>query len=67
MAFFRNESITDVVRRLNLSADGKAGMNLLARSAWGRPGGMDLPTDRPDIGRGTLPEVWLARSATFCH
>ncbi|ECC3607315.1 IS4 family transposase [Salmonella enterica subsp. enterica] len=33
MAFFRNEPITDVVRRLNLSADGEAGMNLLARSA----------------------------------
>ena len=28
-----NEPITDVVRRLNLSADGEAGMNLLARSA----------------------------------
>lgn len=33
MAFFRNEPITDVVRRLNLSADGEAGINLLARSA----------------------------------
>lgn len=33
MAFFRNEPITDVVRRLNLSADGEAGMNLLTRSA----------------------------------
>lgn len=33
MAFFRNEPITDVVRRLNLSADGEVGMNLLARSA----------------------------------
>lgn len=33
MAFCRNEPITDVVRRLNLSADGEAGMNLLARSA----------------------------------
>jgi hypothetical protein len=32
MAFFRNEPITDVVRRLNLSADGEAGMNLLALS-----------------------------------
>lgn len=32
MAFFRNEPITDVVRRLSLSADGEAGMNLLARS-----------------------------------
>lgn len=30
---FRNEPITDVVRRLNLSADGEAGINLLARSA----------------------------------
>ena len=27
MAFFRNEPITDVVRRLNLSVDGEAGMN----------------------------------------
>lgn len=26
MAFFRNEPITDVVHRLNLSADGEAGM-----------------------------------------
>ena len=34
MAFFRNEPITDVVRRLSLDADGEAGMNLLARSAW---------------------------------
>lgn len=33
MAFFRNEPITDVVRRVNLSADGEAGMNLLARRA----------------------------------
>ena len=32
MAFFRNEPITDVVRRLNLSADGEAGINLLTRS-----------------------------------
>ncbi len=32
MAFFRNAPITDVVRRLNLSADGEAGMNLLAHS-----------------------------------
>jgi hypothetical protein len=37
MAFFRNEPITDVVRRLNLSADGEAGMNLLARKASPRP------------------------------
>ena len=36
MAFFRNEPITDVVRRLNLSTDGDAGMNLLARSAVNR-------------------------------
>ncbi|MCS2161356.1 IS4 family transposase [Scandinavium sp. H11S7] len=35
MAFFRNEPITDVVRRLNLSADGDAGMNLLARQRLG--------------------------------
>lgn len=33
IAFFRNEPITDVARRLNLSADGDAGMSLLARSA----------------------------------
>ena len=32
MAFFRNEPITDVVRRLKLSADGEAGINLLTRS-----------------------------------
>lgn len=48
--------------RLNLSADGEAGISLLARSAvtrsasaWG-PGGMALPPDRTDMGRGTLPE-----------
>lgn len=53
-----NEPITDVVRRLNLSADGEAGMNLLARSAvtqarqrvGGRPSGMALPPDRTDRG-----------------
>lgn len=52
------------VRRLNLSVDGEAGMNLLAPaalspvrvSAWGRPGGMALPPDHTDMGRGTLPE-----------
>ncbi len=33
MTFFRNEPITDVVRRLNLSADGEAGMDVLASSA----------------------------------
>lgn len=32
MAFFRNEPITDVVRRLKLRADGEAGINLLPRS-----------------------------------
>ena len=32
MAFFRNEPITDVVRRLKLRADGEAGINLLTRS-----------------------------------
>ncbi len=44
MAFFRNEPITDVVHRLNLSADGEAGMTcwpaaLSPRrvSAWGPP------------------------------
>ena len=35
MAFFRNEPITDVVRRLNLSADDEAGMNLLEQEVWG--------------------------------
>ena len=38
MAFFRNEPITEIVRRLNLSADGEAGTQLLARSAITRPG-----------------------------
>ncbi len=33
MVFFRNEPITEIVRRLNLSADGEAGTQLLARSA----------------------------------
>ena len=33
MAFFRKEPVTDVVRRLSLSADGEAGEKLLARSA----------------------------------
>ncbi|GCY63736.1 IS4 transposase [Escherichia coli] len=49
--------------RLNLSADGEAGISLLARSAVtqerqrvGAPGGMALPPDRTDMGRGTLPE-----------
>ena len=32
MAFFRNEPITDVVRRLKLRAAGEAGINLLTRS-----------------------------------
>ena len=32
MAFFRNEPITDVVRRLKLRADGEAGINLLTHS-----------------------------------
>ena len=35
MAFFRNEPITDVVRRLNLSADGEAGTQ--ARQRVGAP------------------------------
>ena len=35
MAFSRDEPVTGVVRRLNLSADGEVGMNLLARRAWG--------------------------------
>jgi hypothetical protein len=33
MALFRNEPITEIVRRLNLSADEEAGTQLLARSA----------------------------------
>lgn len=47
MDFFRNEPITDVVRRLNLSTDSESVMNLLTRSAvtqarqrvgaWGPP------------------------------
>ncbi|HAI0065390.1 TPA: IS4 family transposase [Escherichia coli] len=51
MAFFRNEPITDVVRRLNLSADGEAGMNLLARSA------VTLARQRV----GAAPVEWLCR------
>lgn len=61
MAFFRNEPITDVVHRLNLSADGEAGMTCwppraVTQARGGRPGGMALPPDRTDMGRGTLPE-----------
>lgn len=51
MAFFRNEPITDVVRRLNLSADGEAGMNLLARSA--------VTQARQRVG--AAPVEWLFR------
>ncbi|OAT14615.1 transposase [Buttiauxella noackiae ATCC 51607] len=51
MAFFRNEPITDVVRRLSLSADGEAGMNLLARSA--------ITQARQRVG--AAPVEWLFR------
>ena len=58
-----HEPITDVVRRLNLSADGEAGMNLLARSAVtqarqrGGPPQWNGSSARPHRqGRGTLPE-----------
>ncbi|WP_348533071.1 transposase domain-containing protein [Escherichia coli] len=51
MVFFRNEPITDVVRRLNLSADGEAGMNLLARSA--------VTQARQRVG--AAPVEWLFR------
>ena len=53
MAFFRNEPITDVVRRLNLSADGEAGINLLARSA--------VTQARQRVG--AAPVEWLFRTA----
>ena len=46
-----NEPITDVVRRLNLSADGEAGMNLLARSA--------VTQARQRVG--AAPMEWLFR------
>ena len=46
-----NEPITDVVRRLNLSADGEVGMNLLARSA--------VPQARQRVG--AAPVEWLFR------
>ena len=48
-----NEPITDVVRRLNLSADGEAGMNLLARSA--------VTQARQRVG--ATPVEWLFRQA----
>lgn len=51
MAFFRNEPITDVVRRLSLSADGEAGTNLLARSA--------VTQARQRVG--AAPVEWLFR------
>ncbi len=51
MAFFRNEPITDIVRRLNLSADGEAGMQLLARSA--------ITQARQRVG--AAPVEWLFR------
>lgn len=49
-----NEPITDVVRRLNLSADGEAGMNLLARSA--------VTQARQRVG--AAPVEWLFRQTT---
>lgn len=55
MAFFRNEPITDVVRRLNLSADGDAGMNLLARSA--------VTQARQRVG--AAPVEWLFRQTAL--
>lgn len=51
MAFFRNEPITDIVRRLNLSADGEAGTQLLARSA--------ITQARQRVG--AAPVEWLFR------
>ncbi|SWL59884.1 Insertion element 4 transposase N-terminal [Klebsiella pneumoniae] len=51
MAFFRNEPITDVVRRLKLRADGEAGINLLARSA--------VTQERQRVG--AAPVEWLFR------
>ncbi len=50
MPFFRNERC-NVVRRLNLSADGEAGMNLLARSA--------VTQARQRVG--AAPVEWLFR------
>ncbi len=51
MAFFRNEPITEIVRRLNLSADGEAGTQLLARSA--------ITQARQRVG--AAPVEWLFR------
>lgn len=48
-----NEPITDVVRRLNLSADEPAGPQRChpgASARGGRPSGMALPPDRTDRG-----------------
>lgn len=64
MAFFRNEPITDVVRRLSLEADGEAGMNLLARSAWEPPrwNGSSVRPLQSKRGGGTLPFTMGNRS-----
>ena len=51
MAFFRNEPVTDIVRRLNLRADGEAGPQLLARSA--------ITQARQRVG--AAPIEWLFR------
>jgi len=51
MAFFRNEPIAEIVRRLNLSADGEAGTQLLARSA--------ITQARQRVG--AAPVEWLFR------
>ena len=67
MAIFRNEPITDVVRRLNLSADGEADSLLMARSAinqsqatcWGCSSALVIATEMIVLGNtsspGTLP------------
>lgn len=51
MAFFRNEPITEVVRRMAISADGLAGTDLLARSA--------ITQARQRVG--AAPLEWLFR------
>ena len=63
MAFFRNEPITEIVRRLNLSADGEAGTQLLARSAItqagnasGLPRGVAVSPDGSCLGAERYPK-----------
>lgn len=51
MAFFRNEPITDVARRLNPSADSEAGMNLLA----------SIAVTQARQRMGAAPVEWLFR------